>query len=896
MLRPGPPTEVLAGAPRWTSRVSSWRGGRLLAADVPKISGRITARADDEVPETITLTVPRLAAPADGEDWFDWSPGSDPLHPLARFGQQLDVTIIVESEITGQVWETRVGRFLIKEWDDDDAGLITVKGEGLLALPRDDKLSAPLSPVGTFMSEARRLAPAGMGVSFAPGLVDRPCPPSMSWADGRLDALREIAAAWPALLRTDEWGQITFTLPLPAVATPELTIRDGGTGRLVATDPVYSVDAIENLAPYPSFERAEAGTTVVRKNLAPGRAPWSTVVASGVSYAGRGDWSRIAGARIHAPLTDLVNGEVYTSSVLVANDSTETRYAYLIWSDAIQVIHQIAPGEVKRISVTGARATYDSIYRFFGVTVPNGKNLLFTEPLIEQGIHVKPHFAHDTPSNLGIAYSWAGTAGASAMIARAAVVEVRKNWHPQTWNSSPASTDVAPRTPGRPVWKLTPGAPAYSGESVGIQALPGEQGTASIWVYCPTAMRVQLATDQIGNDTRTIPAGVWTYLEISGTLTGTGYTAVPFYLRTPDANQPAFYMTEPMYEKTLARGMPFFSSTYSPDPDLTPAASGALGVLYGVALPAVVGLWRGVWVRSWAGGARLIQSEHGATLLLAFALTPGSLRPGVQYTILSTIENRTGMALTRLRPGLIDGDTVVHETPLGIDETKTFRFQVTSTVQPTWLGFGVEQAVPLGRGIRVLRAMIVEGVYDGPFFDGDSAGSELVVYRWSGTRHASTSLEETRTLVVPSRMEWVEEHTDSLLIRAPRADTRKGAYNRVIVSSSATDREDVVGVAEATAGEMSVSGPYGVVTRRWSSPLLETEEQAAAAAGTMLANSVRSAQTVPARIVPDPRIVLDLPVALLRGSSAPVWGWVTGYDLPLTADGGEMSVEVGVPT
>lgn len=227
-MRPGPPNEVLAGTVEWSCRVSSWLGGTLLAESVPVASGRVTASTTLGVLARLSLTVPRF-------DGRDWRPGPAVDHPLARYGQELDVTVLVTSSVTGQVWETRVGRFLITDWEDDDAGSIAVEGEGLLRRVADDKLPAPVQPRagGTLVSEARRLLPVGMGASFDPALVDRACPPGMSWSSDRLAALGEIADAWPALLRTDEWGQVTFRAPLPEVPTPALTLADGERGTLV---------------------------------------------------------------------------------------------------------------------------------------------------------------------------------------------------------------------------------------------------------------------------------------------------------------------------------------------------------------------------------------------------------------------------------------------------------------------------------------------------------------------------------------------------------------------------------------------------------------------------------------------------------------------------------------
>lgn len=232
-MRVGPPDEVLAGTPRYRARLTSWLGGTLLAATIPIVSGRVSGKVDLDVREELSFTVPRFAAAVEGEDVVDWRPGTNPRHPLARFGQQIDATIIVESVVTSEVWETRVGRFIVSKWSDDDDGLVQVKAKGLLRIPRDDSLDAPISPTGTLMSEARRLAPAGMGVSFDPALVDRACPSTMAWSDSPLKALEEIAAAWPALLRTDVWGQIVFRAPLPDVPVPVLTFKDGEGGTLI---------------------------------------------------------------------------------------------------------------------------------------------------------------------------------------------------------------------------------------------------------------------------------------------------------------------------------------------------------------------------------------------------------------------------------------------------------------------------------------------------------------------------------------------------------------------------------------------------------------------------------------------------------------------------------------
>lgn len=232
-MRSGAPDEVLSGSCGWSPLVSSWLGGRLLADEIPVISGRVTAQVSQEVPERLRLTVPADTT-RDGS-LFSWRPGSDPTHPLARYGQELQVSIVVSSGVAPEgtsQWETRVGRFLITEWDDGDDGTVEVTAEGRLRRVKDALLTSPIQPLpsGTLISETRRLLPSGMSAAFDPALTNRTCPAGMAWSDSRLDALQEIANAWPALLRTDEWGQVVFRSPLPEIPLPVLTLRDGERG------------------------------------------------------------------------------------------------------------------------------------------------------------------------------------------------------------------------------------------------------------------------------------------------------------------------------------------------------------------------------------------------------------------------------------------------------------------------------------------------------------------------------------------------------------------------------------------------------------------------------------------------------------------------------------------
>ncbi|OJV76512.1 MAG: hypothetical protein BGO37_10670 [Cellulomonas sp. 73-92] len=222
-------SEVLAGAPRWGCKISSWLGSTFLR-DVPIVSGKLTSKTTTDVLHTLSITVRRF------DHGFDWRPGSDPLHPLARYGQELDVSVLVGSAVSDQVWTVRKARVLITDWDDDDNGNVVVTGESRLRRIKDDRPAVPLVPAtgGTLASEALRILPPGMGLAVDATLADRAVPSTMVWGTDRLAALQDIATAWPALLRVDTWGQIVMAAPLPQVPTPVLTLTDGKGGTVVA--------------------------------------------------------------------------------------------------------------------------------------------------------------------------------------------------------------------------------------------------------------------------------------------------------------------------------------------------------------------------------------------------------------------------------------------------------------------------------------------------------------------------------------------------------------------------------------------------------------------------------------------------------------------------------------
>ena len=240
-MRNGPSSSMLAGAVQWVPTMSAWLDGALLAESVPVHRGQLTADSSSQVPERLTFSVPRWA------NRFDWLPGDNAAHPLARFGQYVIPTIVVTSPITGTTHETVLGRFKIQNWKHDtDNGLINVEAVGVLQVAADDRLPSPLAPTGSLASEFRRLLPPGLSAAISPDLMDRQCPRSMEWSDDRIGALYEIADAWPARVRTDQWGQVALLPVLADIPTPVVSLTDGEGGTVIGTSRSDSRDQAYN--------------------------------------------------------------------------------------------------------------------------------------------------------------------------------------------------------------------------------------------------------------------------------------------------------------------------------------------------------------------------------------------------------------------------------------------------------------------------------------------------------------------------------------------------------------------------------------------------------------------------------------------------------------------------
>lgn len=258
LQRPKIPAEALSSAFSWETRVDSWLGQTWLGR-VPVKAGSVTWTTSQQVQGTLSLTVPRIGAVSQDEGARDWTPLA-PDSPLAAMGQVLHVQVTVASLVSTDRWDIPLGRFLITQWEVG-ATDIRITGKSLLQHLEDDRLTSPTVPYsgGTLASELRRLVGGHMGVIVSDALTNRPCP-SMSWGESRIDAIYEIADAWPARLREGPDGVLYVLPPVPAITErPEKSLTDGEAGTVIGVTRQGSRAGIFNRIVARGQEQDDAG-------------------------------------------------------------------------------------------------------------------------------------------------------------------------------------------------------------------------------------------------------------------------------------------------------------------------------------------------------------------------------------------------------------------------------------------------------------------------------------------------------------------------------------------------------------------------------------------------------------------------------------------------------------
>lgn len=214
---------VTSGSFQYLLSVESWRGGVLLADNVPVQSGGEESDRSLNVPERVTLVVPRMV------DNVDWSP-TTATSPLAAAGQHLHIKLGIGLPQGRAEWFARVRALIYDAAPSGD--VVNVAAVGRLELIDEATLINPFQPTGTFLSTLRALVEPALTVLTENGLVDRAVPSTINYDEDRLGAVGELLDAWPAEAVVDPEGYLRVHPPVTST-TPVLTLTDGAGGTVI---------------------------------------------------------------------------------------------------------------------------------------------------------------------------------------------------------------------------------------------------------------------------------------------------------------------------------------------------------------------------------------------------------------------------------------------------------------------------------------------------------------------------------------------------------------------------------------------------------------------------------------------------------------------------------------
>ncbi|MEV5068860.1 hypothetical protein MRBLMI12_000416 [Microbacterium sp. LMI12-1-1.1] len=569
---------------------------------------------------------------------------------------------------------------------------------------------------------------------------------------------------------------------------------------------------VENLATNPSFTRAVAGTTIVRRNhhpnptLAVDRTGWvggAGTLTTGVE-AGYGSYGEVTSTgtaafaangvgTAGASLIAVKPGEVWSFGADVWTPDAATAlasrlvYMRVTWYDSTPVATggQMTGSATastlttarRRITLEGVVVPTGTAYARVDVYVWNpgtpasGHVLRFSRVQAERRPTLLPYFDGSTVDNSGIAYSWEGASSLSASIAKAAVVEVRRNYV-RTPNLSTALTGwtVAASATPTPVAdgvrlnftaEQTAGAGAfYRTNGSDVPMAPGEVWSVTMKVRNDGASAVGMRASIGGTNSTSngpivsIAPGATEALTVTTSALPADTTAGRPVLRTGTVIPAGAVLTVldgMTMEKAPVAGAPF-TGELTPDADLTPAwtstANASESVLYGVRMidaNSVNGAggdltaWRAYDPAVGYYGRFEIMSNPGSYRYVRIAPGQfGQIKAGSRITILAQVRTPPRDTSGLFGWGIRNGQ--------GLPSPQTSRGPTTTS----WAW--VRVAIPIvqdGTGdlmiyldgfngtdkrLDIADVLAVNSAYPGPYIDGDMPGCI-----WRGTPHASTS-------------------------------------------------------------------------------------------------------------------------------------------------------------
>lgn len=567
--------------------------------------------------------------------------------------------------------------------------------------------------------------------------------------------------------------------------------------------------ALKNYANNPQFKRAAAGTGIVRRNIWAGERALTTL-SGGATLDGnvvvdgrfgdtyfQGSVNTNAIYRMYVALSELQSGVTYTASATVKNVGEATVAVYMDWADTVgsgSVVY-LQPGQTERISATGAR-DYTSVYRFADISIATlGGSIHVSERLIEARPSALPFFNGSTVDDTAFAYSWEGGVGSSPSVARAGVVEMRRNlWfnpRPATLNGfgtnnaaelslvtdfpnvSNAVRSTRTSTNAARVLDMVLGAATPRGD---LEITVSGKVRASVAVQSMSIFarpNVAFTTGSMTLGVIDIPAGVSSFSVTGLTFNNlTDVTSGIAFVSGQDrqAVGDTLDFTDLMIEIGPAR--PYFDGYTTPEADLTPAWTGtpwaSESALYGV-LPVspfqsqgnCIGILSYLPTDPTQRAIRVITTgnANGAQINI-FVSTPEEQK---LWTVLGTVHIPEETTISSRGIGGLQNQGGSYATASWAipakGTTKLRRLADTTSWATAGRRIILYPSDNIGESIYLTEVALIPNDYAGPHFDGSSPGAT-----WDGTPNNSASTKEFPALSVynaeTGEERWLESDPD----------------------------------------------------------------------------------------------------------------------------------------
>lgn len=234
-MRPGPPTQALAGPLSYGVRIDILYGGQIIAAEVPVTHAVLEHAATRTVRGRLTYDAP-----------LQWVPRF-PTDPLAAYGQRSRATAICRDS-QGRTWESPLGQFLHQP-TEVEADKAPVQALDLMQVLEEDPMGWPSSPPpgANLSSELQRLA-GTLPTALNAGVEDSPVPVTSQWGNSRTEAVWKLAEARGVGLRMEADG-VMHAYPLRDATSVDVIYETAdlgataGNGMLLAEPVIHVKDA-----------------------------------------------------------------------------------------------------------------------------------------------------------------------------------------------------------------------------------------------------------------------------------------------------------------------------------------------------------------------------------------------------------------------------------------------------------------------------------------------------------------------------------------------------------------------------------------------------------------------------------------------------------------------------